>query len=106
MRCPICDWKMKRHKGDGIREWQCSKGNCGFMATASFMDNLTPEMIEKMKDSEAHSRNFRIEMDAKREADKIAQKEENLRLRKEALEGVGKIIRKEKKVKSLGEFNK
>lgn len=100
MICPVCSAVMMNLPKDHLVNYVCRNHRCGFLATTKYMDELTPEKIEALKDEEAKTRMFRVDMDAKREAEKIERQAKKIEMEK----GIGDIVREHKKIKSIEDF--
>jgi len=105
MNCPVCDWDMSHTPDDQIVNWTCKRGNCGFMATDNYMNNLTDDDLIRIKKSADDTKIWREEQKAKREIQSIERTRKRIQREKEDSESVHDIARRYKKISSLDDFN-
>ena len=71
MKCPACDWEMRHLPNDQIANWICQRSSCGYMATDSYMNNLTKEDIAEIKKGIQTTKRHREQQRANREINAI-----------------------------------
>lgn len=89
---------MEHFPDDDIANYICG---CGFMATTSFMDNMSNEQKVMIKESRDAIRKHHIEQSAKWEVDRIANRKAEIEQKDE----IADLLRKHKKVVPLYKFN-